>query len=188
MTTHTAYVTLPSAEFDRINRLLEIDCLEEMTDAQLREHGANTDVCEGIFHVEFDNGATLNLDLCSGSHNYYDDMVWTSPDGKHDITLDCEYELDDDIEFEINNELYVVKIFHDDKFHVRYKNNTGEDSIFEFGTDAEAEDFIRNELEKSMECRRSPNYSCFDVANQVTYWVPSDKICKVWIRLWKNEE
>lgn len=102
-------ITIPASEFNRINRLLAIESLEEMTDSELIEQGANTDYCEGIFHVEFDNGTSLNFDLCSDQHNYWDDVVWTSADGKTDIILDCEYELDD-IEVEIESELYVVKI------------------------------------------------------------------------------
>lgn len=113
MTTHTAYVQMLPVELERINRLLAIESLEDLTDAQLREMGANTDVCEGIFHVEFDNGASMNFDLCSGNHNYWDDVVWTSPDGNHDIVLDCDYELGEEIEVEIDNELYIVKIFLD---------------------------------------------------------------------------
>lgn len=109
MIKHEATVYITTNEFDRINRLLAIESLEEMTDSELIEQGANTDVCEGIFHVEFDNGASLNFDLCSGKHNYWDDVVWTSADKSVDITLDCEYELDD-IEVEIENELYIVRI------------------------------------------------------------------------------
>ena len=109
MIKHEAIIHIPTSEVDRINRLLEISSLEDMTDSELIEHGANTHVCEGIFHVEFDNGASLNFDLCSGLHNYWDDVVWTSADGKRDVVLDCEYELDD-IEVEIDSELYVVKV------------------------------------------------------------------------------
>ena len=79
-----------------------------MTDAELLAQGANTDIREGLFYVEFDNGATMTIDLCSGQHNYWDDVVWTSPDGKRDVVLDCNYELDD-IEVEIESELYIVK-------------------------------------------------------------------------------
>lgn len=109
MVKHEVKVYMPINEFDRINRLLAIESLEEMNDAQLREIGANTHVCEGIFHVEFDNGATLNFDLCSGNHNYWDDVVWTSANGTRDVVLDCEYELGD-IEVEIESELYIVEI------------------------------------------------------------------------------
>lgn len=109
MIKHEAIVYIDKDEFDRINRLLAIESLEEMTDSELIEQGANTDVCEGIFYVEFDNGASLNFDLCSGQHNYWDDVVWTSADRTIDITLDCEYELDD-IEVEIENELYIIEV------------------------------------------------------------------------------
>lgn len=109
MIKHEETIRIPVKEFDRINRLLAIESLEEMTDTELIEQGLNTDYCEGIFHVEFDNGASINFDLCSGKHNYWDDVVWTSADEKTDIVLDCEYELDD-IEVEIESELYIVKI------------------------------------------------------------------------------
>ena len=109
MIKHEAIVYIDKDEFDRINRLLAIESLEEMTDSELIEQGANTDVCEGIFYVKFDNGASLNFDLCSGQHNYWDDVVWINADKTRDVILDCEYELDD-IEVEIENELYIVKI------------------------------------------------------------------------------
>lgn len=109
MVKHEEIIRINTSEFDRINRLLAIESLEELTDSELIEQGANTDYCEGIFHVEFDNGASINFDLCSGRHNYWDDVVWTSADGSRDVVLDCEYELDD-IEVEIESELYVVKV------------------------------------------------------------------------------
>ena len=112
MIKHEETIRLASSEFDRINKLLAIKSLEEMTDEELIKYGANTDYCEGIFRVEFDNGASINFDLCSGKHNYWDDVVWTSADGKRDVVLDCEYELDD-IEVEIESELYIVNVIKD---------------------------------------------------------------------------
>ena len=109
MVKHEAVIYIAANEFERINRLLAIESLEVMSDDELIKHGANTHVCEGIFHVVFDNGASLNFDLCSGLHNYWDDVVWTNADGNGDIVLDCEYELDD-IEVEIESELYIVKV------------------------------------------------------------------------------
>lgn len=109
MIKHEATVSISREEFDRINRLLAIPSLEEMTDEELLKQGANTDVCEGIFYVEFDNGATMTIDLCSGQSNYYDNVVWTSSDETHEVVLDCSYELDD-IEVEIDGELYIVNI------------------------------------------------------------------------------
>ena len=109
MIRHEETVKISASEFDRINRLLAIESLEDMTDNELLEQGANTDVHEGLFYIEFDNGATMTIDLCSGQHNYWDDVVWTSADGKIDIVLDCDYELGD-IEVEIENELYIVNV------------------------------------------------------------------------------
>lgn len=109
MIRHEETVRISSSEFDRVNRLLAIESLEEMTGDELLKFGANINVCEGVFHVVFDNGSHLNFDLCSGTNNYYDDVVWTSADESLDIILDCKYELDD-IEAEIANELYIVKI------------------------------------------------------------------------------
>lgn len=109
MVRHEETIRIPIGEFERINRLLAIKSLEEMSDEELIEQGANTDVCEGVFHVEFDNGSSINFDLCSGKHNYWDDVVWTNADGNRDIVFDCEYELND-IEVEIDKELYIVKV------------------------------------------------------------------------------
>ena len=112
MTKHRTNVRLTGSEFKRINKLLSIESLEEMTNQELIACGANTNVCEGIFAVTFDNGASITFDLCSGNHNYWDDVVWRSPDGNTDVVLDCEYELDD-IEVEIDKELYIVNIVKD---------------------------------------------------------------------------
>lgn len=109
MKVHTETVYISEGEFDRINKLLAIVSLEDMSDIELLEQGANTNACEGIFHVEFDNGTSLNFDLCSGSHNYWDDVVWTSADGNTDVVLDCAYELDD-IEVAIESDTYIVKV------------------------------------------------------------------------------
>lgn len=106
---YNAQVCIPADVYERVNRLLAIDSLEDMSDEELLLNGANTNYCEGIFAVEFADGSSLNFDLCSGTSNYFDDVVWTSADGSHDVVLDCEYELDD-IEFEYEGALYSVHI------------------------------------------------------------------------------
>lgn len=42
----------------------------------------------------------------------WDDVVWTSADGNTDVTLDCEYELDN-IEVDIEGETYIVEVKKD---------------------------------------------------------------------------
>lgn len=108
MAKHEEVVRISREEYERINRLLAIESLEGMTDEELVAQGANTDTTEGLFFVKFDDGSSVNIDLCSGTSNYWDDVVWTSANGKWDVVLDCEYELDD-IEFEVDSETYIVK-------------------------------------------------------------------------------
>lgn len=109
MKKHEATVYLAYDEIDRVNRLLAIESLDDMTDDELFAQGASTCQHEGIFCVKFDDGSSISFDLCSGIHNYWDDVVWTSSDGSTDVVLDCEYEIGD-IEAEIESELYIVRI------------------------------------------------------------------------------
>lgn len=106
---HEKTVVISADEFDRINRLLSIESLESMTESELLAVGANTHHCEGVLYVEFDDGSSLTYDLCSGTSNYFDDVVWTSADKSHDVVLDCEYELGD-IEFEYEGAVYFVHV------------------------------------------------------------------------------
>ena len=106
---HVATAEFQMSEYLRINRLLAIQSLSEMSDAQLLEAGANTDYFEGVMYVDFDDGSHLTYDLCSGQENYYDNVVWTNKDGTNEVVLDCSFELSD-IEFEIDGEEYVVHI------------------------------------------------------------------------------
>ena len=103
--TYTAAVKISRAEFDRINRLLAIESLEEMTDEELTNAGANTFHNEGIFYAKFNDGSSITYDLCSGSENYYDNVVFTDKDG-YEHVIDCDYVLDNVYEVEIN----IVKI------------------------------------------------------------------------------
>lgn len=105
---HTAIVKILKSEQDRINGLLDIPSLSEMTDQELYEAGANTDSCEGVYYVRFGDGSFMTYDLCSGQENYYDNVVWTGKNGR-EIFLDCSYELAD-IEFDVDGETYEVKI------------------------------------------------------------------------------
>ena len=102
-------IKIPAAEFERINKLLALESLERMSDSELVAAGAKTDAYEGVFFVDFADGSSLTFDLCSGTSNYYDNVVWTSADGRNELTLDCTYELND-IEFEYNNVQYFVRV------------------------------------------------------------------------------
>lgn len=104
-----AIMNIDQEVFDRVNRLLDIDSFELMSDEDMLDAGVHTDWNEGIFAVPFDDGSCLTYDLCSGQSNYYDNVVWTSADGKRSAVLDCTFELAD-IGFSIDGTQYFVKI------------------------------------------------------------------------------
>lgn len=109
MSKHEVTIHITPGEFTRVNRLLAIESLEDMTNSELLAQGANSHQNEGIYSAKFDDGSSINFDLCSGVHNYWDFVVWTSPDGSTNIVLECMFELGD-IEVEIESELYIVRI------------------------------------------------------------------------------
>ena len=92
----------------RIKRCLAVDNIEDMTDEELEAWGYKRDSREGIFSVKFQNGSYLTWDLCSGTHNYYDDVTMFFPD-KTFSELDCTYEFDD-IEVDTDVATYIVKL------------------------------------------------------------------------------
>ncbi len=106
---HKARVELRKDLIDKVKRFLSIKSFEEMTEKEMNVIGAEEDSCETIFSVEFDDGSCLNFDLCSGKNNYWDDVIWTSPDGKTDVMLEPTFSIDD-IESTINGEEYRVEI------------------------------------------------------------------------------
>lgn len=110
MAKHICTVDIPRLVYDHVNRLLSFDTpFEEMTDEEMMAAGVCDNYRDGIFTATFDDGSSLNFDLCSGESNYYDDTVWTSADGSTDVTLECAFELSD-IEVEIMGETYVVNL------------------------------------------------------------------------------
>ena len=100
-------VFIKKEEYEKINQLLEIESLEEMTDNELLAAGANTHVCKGVYGVVFDDGSSLQYNLCSGASNYWDDVIFSNDVG--DYVLDCTYEFGD-IEVEIDGNTYSVKL------------------------------------------------------------------------------
>ena len=105
---HVEEVELNKEEVSRIRRLLSIENMEELSEEEKQELGCKEDDCEYIFVVEFDDGATLDWKLCSGTVNYFDDVLLKLPNfGWQD--LDCTFELDD-IEIDAESDIYQVKL------------------------------------------------------------------------------
>lgn len=109
---HSVTIHMPTKEFDRINRLLiDIYDLNEMTDKELDEYGADKNTRDEIFTAHFDDGSYLTFDLCSGEINYYDDVVWHSADEKTVCVYDPNFELSEESEYRPNDtDAYIVRI------------------------------------------------------------------------------
>ena len=109
---YVSEVEISRKEFNRINRLLdEIDFEDdsnEMTELMRELNAAEDSFCTG-FYFAFENGAKITIDIYGGQHNYYDDSVWTSPDGTRDCIFDCSYALDEVEEFEVDDDVYICK-------------------------------------------------------------------------------
>ena len=102
-------IILQTKEYNRINNLLSISDFNELSCREMREIGAKEDTYEGIFEATFDDGGILTYDLCSGNTNYYDNMVFTDVN-KESYVLECDFELGNKIEFQVNNNKYIINI------------------------------------------------------------------------------
>lgn len=106
---YTATTKINKKQFDRINRLLdEIDFDDKSQEMNnlIRELDATEDSwCDG-FYFTFQNGAKIKIDIRSGAHNYYDDVIWLSADEKDDVLFDCSYTLDEENEYCIDDDTY----------------------------------------------------------------------------------
>ena len=107
---HEVTVELPKEKIKQINRLLAIDSLSDMSDEELRNAGANTHYNERIFTANFDNGCSITYDLCSGVHNYWDEILWVSADKSNEVEFESEFELGKAIEMVVYMEVYIVNI------------------------------------------------------------------------------
>ena len=107
--TYVATAKISRKQFNRINRLLdEIDFDDDSQemDELMRELGAaEYSWCDG-WYFTFENGAKIKIDIRSGVHNYYDDVVWLSADEQEDCLFDCSYQLDEENEYCIDDDTY----------------------------------------------------------------------------------
>ena len=95
-------------ELYRIRMLLDIQSIEGWEDEKLERLGIVKDSVETIISVAFEDGATLDWQLCCGTGNYYDNVVFQYPDGTY-TDLDCSFYLDD-IEIDTGSTIYIVKL------------------------------------------------------------------------------
>lgn len=112
---YTCAIHIDRKDFDRINRLLtEIDFNyedEEEMQSIIDELDARKDTMPYGFCFEFEDESKIYIDICSGSSNYYDNCQWVSGDCKSDYLFDCDYSIDEEMEFHPtnNDNVYICK-------------------------------------------------------------------------------
>lgn len=109
---YKAKIELSQAEITLYNRLLEEidfdDDTKEMQD-KIAELGAKQDDQIGIYSYEFENGNYVNIDICSGSSNYYDNIVLFDKNGNELWVNEYDFRIDS-FEFELDDDTYIVEI------------------------------------------------------------------------------
>lgn len=107
-------ITIKKEMLDYYNGLLQlIDFDDDSVEMEnlINHYSAIQDDYIGVASVSFDDGKIINIDIASGSSNYYDNVVLSEIKGYCAYELyvcDCEYELGKDFEIEYNNTIYKV--------------------------------------------------------------------------------
>ena len=104
-------------KIDLCNRLLEeIDFDDDSMEMQdkIEELCAFTDDEIGILSCEFDDGCYLTIDIASGNHNYYDNIVLFDENGNEIYVNDCEYIISNEIEIETENDIYILRLIYEE--------------------------------------------------------------------------
>lgn len=89
-------VKMSRDKFERINALLDIEDIEELSDEKQEEIHALPE-SEIIYDVEFDDGTVITLSLEHGSTNFYTSPYITNRNGQ-------EIDSDDDVGFSLETE------------------------------------------------------------------------------------
>lgn len=108
-----ADVSLSGTRMTEILDLLAIDSLEDMSEEELEAAGAKQHDRRFVYEAGFPDGSTVAYELCSGSMNYWGDVVWTAPGGTETVDCEPEYGLGD-LEIEIGGTTYVVRLHRAD--------------------------------------------------------------------------
>lgn len=105
-------VTMSFSEFQRVNRLLEIESLPNLSEEEMYELNAKHHADELLFIATFENGVKLELHLVSGSENYFTSPIFYLPDGSvRDPEDASEFELDVEENFTLDNDEYIICIY-----------------------------------------------------------------------------
>ena len=94
---------------ERVNALLDIEELGEYTEEQKLLNPKQDDFI-GLMLIDFKNGNSITIDVCSGTGNYYDNCVLKDKDGYEITCFDCNYSIDKEMEFNYENDTYIITL------------------------------------------------------------------------------
>lgn len=112
---YTSSLFLSSETLERVNRLLGIECLEDLSEDELHALGADQDEQEDIGSAVFDDGSCISFELCSGSCNYWLDTFWCNADRSSFVDMEPSFEMQAGVmEFTVNENTYIVLLSVDE--------------------------------------------------------------------------
>lgn len=94
---------------DRVNGLLNIQTLGVYTKEEKLLNPKMDDFI-GLASVDFENGNSIDIDVCSGTFNYYDNCVLKDRDGNEITCFDCNYCIDNEMEFSYKDDTYIITV------------------------------------------------------------------------------
>ena len=113
MKQYVCEIEISRYDFDRINKLMDVEFEEYESSRKMRklidELDARPDTMPYGFYFKFDDGSKIYIDICSGSSNYYDNCQWISSDCNDDDVFECSYEICEENEFVHNDTSYICK-------------------------------------------------------------------------------
>lgn len=104
-------ITYDKDTLERVNALLDIESLEveEYTEEQ-KLLNPKVDDFIPLMSIEFNNGNIIDIDVCSGRCNYYDNCVLKDKDGYEITCFDCNYSIDNEMEFNYEDDTYIITV------------------------------------------------------------------------------
>lgn len=102
-------IGIKKEDLERVNGLLNIRELGVYTEKERLLNPKMYDFI-GLVSVTFENGNCIDIDVCSGIHNYYDNCVLKDRDENEITCFDCKYCIGNEMEFCYENDTYIITV------------------------------------------------------------------------------
>lgn len=122
MREYVCKIEIDKIDFERINRLMDVDFENYESNRKMRtlidELDARPRTMPYSFCFEFDDGSEILLDICSDRHCYYDSWRWTSADGIKGYEFDSIYGIEKENKFKYGNITYICEFIVEKQGHL----------------------------------------------------------------------